>query len=240
MRAAVVVGTERAVVFDTLAHPAQMADVAGLVGGLPVTVVYSHADWDHCWGTSGVAGVEAVVAQEGALGRFRDDVPEELAGRLAAAPARWGAVALMPPTVTFQDRHVLDLGGTTLELHALPGHTPDCLVGWIPEWGVLLAGDTVETPWPVVNDGGAVEEWREALEDWATHAAVETVVPSHGPEGGRMLLLRTSAYLAGLLRGDAWVAGDPGRPLRPFYVNTHHANRRAVEGWRGQAPSVGS
>lgn len=230
VRAAVVVGTERAVLFDTLAHPAQMADVAGLVGlvglagsvgGLPVAVVYSHADWDHCWGTCGVSGVDAVLAQEAALGRFRTDVPEELARRLAADPERWGAVTLVPPTVTFQDRHVLDLGGATLELHALPGHTPDCLVGWIPEWGVLLAGDTVETPLPVVNDGESVEGWIDGLARWAGDASVTTVVPSHGRVGGREVVADTLRYLRGLRLGEgpADVAA-----LTPFYRETHRRN----------------
>lgn len=230
VRAAVVAGAERAVVFDTLAHPHQMAKVGDLLGGRPLTVVYSHADWDHAWGTCGLPGWEAVVAHEAAGARFGADVPEELARRLAPDPEAWRDVVLVPPTVTFSGRFELELGGATLELHALPGHTPDCLVGWIPEWGVLLAGDTVETPLPVVNDGAAVEGWIDALAPWLVDERVERVVPSHGRLGGRGLLADTMRYLQGLARGEA--PADPGAAM-PFYRETHLQNLERVRRARG-------
>jgi glyoxylase-like metal-dependent hydrolase (beta-lactamase superfamily II) len=247
VRSAVLVGSERAVVWDTLAHPSQMAPVAGLVGDLPVTVVYSHADWDHAWGTGGLESaearesvppqptvgpqgrmrggrVQAVVAHQAAVVRFTTDVPSELDARRRADPNLWSAVELVPPTETFDEYHVLALGGVTLALHALPGHTPDCIVGVVPEWGVLLAGDSVETPLPVVNDGGAVQGWTEALERWRDEASVTRVIPSHGRLGGRELIAETLAYLATLLEG---APPDPGE-VPSFYAETHRRNIRAV------------
>ena len=232
MRAAVLVGEARAVVWDTLAHPAQMAGVAALVGERPVTVVYSHADWDHAWGTGGLGGprgVDAVVAHALAAHRFRTDVPEELARRRARDPGVWDDVTLVPPGVTLEEDFTVDLGGVTLELHALPGHTPDCLVGYVPEWGVLLAGDTVETPVAVVNDGAAVADWVAGLRRWTAVAGVDSVIPSHGRLGGLELLEETAAYLDGLRTG----ATPPAVALTPFYEETH---RRNVELVRGAAP----
>lgn len=200
VRAAVLTGSERAVVWDTLAHPSQMEGVAALIGALPVTVVYSHADWDHAWGTIALASVEAVVAQEAALERFASDVPEELRARREREPRVWDAVRLIPPDVTFAERHTIHLGGATLELHALPGHTPDSIVGWIPEWGVLLAGDAVETPRPVVNDRAAVPGWIAALRRWCADGRVRVVVPSHGGVGGLELVHATAARLEELLQ----------------------------------------
>jgi len=222
VRAAVLTGTERAVVWDTLAHPSQMEAVAGLVGGLPLTVVYSHADWDHAWGTGGLAGVECVVAQETARTRFATDALEELRSRRESEPGVWDAVRLVPPDVAFAERHALDLGGATLELHALPGHTPDSIVGWIPEWGVLLAGDAVETPLPVVNDAAAVSGWIAALRRWRADERVRVVVPSHGPVGGRELVDRTATYLEGLQKGRPLLQG--GAPMPSFYWQTHRRN----------------
>jgi len=211
-------------VFDTLAHPAQTVGVAALVGDRPVTVVYSHADWDHAWGTGGLERVDQVVAHETAAHRFRTDVPDELARRRAAAPAVWDEVTLVPPDHTFATALTLDLGGVALELHALPGHTVDCLVGYVPAWGVLLAGDTVETPLPVVNDGAAVEGWVARLRRWAGVTGVTTVVPSHGRFGGRELLEETAAYLEGLATGAA-----PREPaLTSFYETTHRRNEELV------------
>jgi glyoxylase-like metal-dependent hydrolase (beta-lactamase superfamily II) len=226
VRAAVLVGADRAVVWDSLAHPSQMAPVGDLVGELPVTVVYSHADWDHAWGTCGIAGVESVVAQRSAAVRFATDVPAELEARRRADPEAWSAVHLVPPTTTFADELTLDLGGVTVDLSALPGHTPDCIVGFVPEWGVLLAGDTVETPLPVVNDGSAVREWVERLERWRDDAAVTSVIPAHGRTGARELIEKTVAYLRSLLDRTAM---DPGA-VPAFYRKTHEANVRAVRG----------
>jgi glyoxylase-like metal-dependent hydrolase (beta-lactamase superfamily II) len=223
VRSAVLVGSERAVVWDTLAHPSHMAPVAGLVGDLPVTVAYSHADWDHAWGTCGL-GWATVVAHDASVARFASDVRVELDARRRAAPDVWSAVELVPPTETFEDHHVVDLGGATLVLHALPGHTPDCIVGTVPEWGVLLAGDTVETPLPVVNDGATVRGWVASLERWRDDASVTQVIPSHGRLGGRELIGETLAYLRTLLEG---ASPDPGE-VPPFYEETHHRNVRAV------------
>ncbi|MHB1193651.1 MAG: MBL fold metallo-hydrolase [Longimicrobiales bacterium] len=248
VRAAVLVGTERVVVWDTLAHPSQMEGVAGLVaaeletvGGeagrpsvvpLPITVVYSHADWDHAWGTCALGDVEDVVAHAWAERRFRSDVPEELRARREREPGVWDAVRLVPPTVWIERTHALVLGGATLELHALPGHTPDCIVGFVPEWGVLLAGDTVETPLPVVNDGRVVAEWARALERWRDDARVVTVVPAHGPLGGRELLEHNARYLWGLAAG-----GGPAdlSALPPFYRETHRRNQELADQERGRS-----
>lgn len=246
MRSAVLVGEVGAVVWDTLAHPSQMAPVGELVGDLPVTVVYSHADWDHAWGTCGIdvrgdrpsngvrhanprvprapRGPQAVVAHRSAAARFASDVLEELAARRRADRDVWDAVRLVAPTVTFAAEYTLDLGGVTLALHALPGHTPDCIVGFVPEWGVLLAGDTVETPLPVVNDGGAVRRWVEALERWRSDPRVTQVIPAHGRLGNRDVIAETVTYLRGLLAGDA---RDPG-VVPTFYRETHARNARAI------------
>lgn len=230
VRAAVLVGAERAVVWDTLAHPSQMVEVGSLVGELPVTVVYSHADWDHAWGACGIGeNLEAVIAHQAAATRFATEVPAELEARCRADPEAWSAVRLVPPTTTFADELTLDLGGVTLHLHTLPGHTPDCIVGFVPEWGVLLAGDTVETPLPVVNDGATVGEWVERLERWRDDEAVASVIPAHGRTGGRELIGETVAYLRSLLDGTATDVGA----VPAFYRKAHEDNVRAM-GARGR------
>ncbi len=221
VRSVLLLGTSRVVVWDTLAHPRQMEPVRDLVGGLPRVVVYSHADWDHAWGTCGLVGVEEVVAHEAALARFGGDVSEELARRQASDAAAWGAVRLVPPTRTFTDGFTMDLGGLTLELYALPGHTPDSIVGLVPEWGVLLAGDAVETPLPFVNDADAVDGWVASLERWSGDERVKIVVPSHGSVGGSESIERTAAYLRDLGRGREPAEADD---LTPFYRETHEAN----------------
>ncbi len=191
VRSAVVVGEHAALVLDTLAHPREMTDVAALLEGHPFTVAYSHADWDHAWGTAGLPDPEGgVVAQEACAERFHTDVPATLAQKRAEDPERWAGVKLVAPTRTFVSRLDVPLGGVTVELHALPGHTPDSVVAFVPEWGILLAGDAAEAPHPFINERGALPVWIRGLERWAREGSVRTVVPSHGPVDGRELLER--------------------------------------------------
>ncbi len=227
VRCAVVLGTERALVWDTLAHPEQMRSVPPLLEGRAVTLAYSHADWDHVWGAAALPSVFEVLAHVACAERFRHEVPEELARRRAVEPGRWTEVQIRPPTHTFQEACELDLGGVTARLVHLPGHTADCCVAWIPEWGVLLAGDAVETPIPLLNDGAAVPGWLRGLSQWDEEEALSLVVPSHGRIGGRELFSETREYLEALLRGGAL---RRLLELPAFYRRAHTENLRLVRG----------
>jgi len=167
------------------------------------------------------------TAHERARARFTSDVPAALAEKQAAEPGVWDDVVLVPPTEGIERRGVIELGGLSLELHALPGHTLDCIVGFVPERGLLLAGDTVETPFPVVPADSLLAGWISELERWASDDRVRTVVPAHGRIGGREVLVDTVAYLGAILRGQPI---EPQGVLTPFYRQTHLANIR----WAGR------
>lgn len=257
VRGVLVCGHRQAVVWDTLARPADMWGVADVMGALPFTVVYSHGDWDHVLGTCGLGRAwEAVVAHSACGPRFREEIPGTLAERRISSPGEYDHVTLVPPTRSFRNRLTLDLGGVTLELHSLPGHTPDTIVGCLPEWGVLLGGDAVEAPLPFLNPGspvkawaGKLETWAKALDDWnqpfhetasileqgratpglpaSTPPFPPIVIPSHGPVGGTGLLRANARYLRDLADGR-----EPELPgeLTAFYRETHAANRVLARG----------
>ncbi len=77
----------------------------------------------------------------------------------------------------------------------------------------------------MVNDGGAVAAWAEALAGWHGEGRVTTVVPSHGRVGGRELLAATVAYLRGLRAGEC---PRDMAVLSPFYRETHERNVQMV------------
>jgi glyoxylase-like metal-dependent hydrolase (beta-lactamase superfamily II) len=226
VRGALLLGGYQAVVWDTLARPRDMRAYDPLIRDRALTIVYSHADWDHIWGTAGLPYSRArVIAHQLARERFGADVVTVLAEKQAAQPGRWDDVVLVPPTESFEDASSIDLGGLTLMLHHLPGHTPDCIVGFIPEQGVLLAGDTVETPCPVVPPDSPLADWIAELRRWADDDRVRLVIPAHGPQGGRELLRQNIAYLESLLDGNPI---EPPGQLTTFYRDTHRQNMR----WR--------
>lgn len=227
VRGAVLAGSERAAVWDTLSCPEDMEPVRPLVRGRNLTVFYSHVDWDHAWGTSGLPDVRAVVAQTSARRRWEREGSLELENRRASHPGRYEAVHLVFPTVAFEERYTLALGDLSLEAQALPGHTADSVVGLVPELGILLGGDAVETPLPELNEGSPVRGWIEGLERWAVDDRVELVIPAHGEVGGKDLLRRTAGYLHNLLAG---VTDPPQAPLDGFYAQVHERNVALVKG----------
>ncbi|MDP9366106.1 MAG: MBL fold metallo-hydrolase [Chloroflexota bacterium] len=227
VRAALLLGTERAAVVDTLARPEDMAPFVELATrhGRPVTVVNTHADWDHAWGNAAFPKATIVghrLCRERLLG---EEERARLARERARDPAEYGSVALVPPDVTFEAAATLHLGGLTLELRHLPGHTADCLVVYVPERRLLLAGDCAEDPFPLLTSG-PLGGWVRGLRAWADEA-IEIVVPSHGRIGGPELLRRNADYLASLVDEPPLPPNAPAG-VAAFYEEAHTANVAAV------------
>lgn len=222
VRGAVIIGNKRAVVWDSLSHPRDMNMVPSLFGQKDWTLIYTHADWDHVWGTAGLAYAgQPIIGHDYCLTRFAQEAPAELRDKQKAEPSIWNEVLLIPPSQTFVNDLSLNLGGITLHLQHLPGHTLDCIVGFIPEWGILLAGDTVETPLPVINAGSPLEKWITELQRWANDLRVQHIIPAHGQIGGRELLQQNIVYLQNLHTGNA---PNISEHLDNFYRDTHQSN----------------
>lgn len=216
VRSVALLGRERMLVFDTLLRPGDMRPFADLAGGRELVTVYSHADWDHIWGTAGLpARGGEVVSHASCVERFRTDVPETLARRRAEEPRAWDDVELIAPATFFEHSLVLDVDPWTVELHHSPGHTRDSIVAWIPGAGVLLGGDVVEDPWPLAGKGLPLEPWIAALRRWESEPELRIVVPSHGDVTGPELPRRNADYLEALRDGrDYPIPEGTG----PFYV----------------------
>lgn len=229
VRGAVILGGESALVWDTLSHPRDMAPVAGLLGDQVLSVVYSHGDWDHVYGTAGLDQWErTVIAHGDCRSRFADELPHDLRARRTGEPdAGWEQVMLVPPEITFDDRYTIDLGGLTVDLHHLPGHTPDSIVAYVPSWGLLLAGDAVEWPVPTVPEGAPIQRWIDGLKRWTACLGLTEVVPSHGLLGGKERLKETIAYLEALLGRRPFEVPEE---MTPFYAEAHRENRRLFPG----------
>ncbi|MBW0105583.1 MBL fold metallo-hydrolase, partial [Pseudonocardia sp. KRD291] len=76
-----VLGTARALVIDTRGDARQGAELAGAVRAvtsLPLTVVLTHAHFDHCFGTAAF-GTAPVYAQAGCAAAITATAPEQRA-----------------------------------------------------------------------------------------------------------------------------------------------------------------
>jgi glyoxylase-like metal-dependent hydrolase (beta-lactamase superfamily II) len=229
--AAIVFGAICSVVVDTLICPEDMVPVRDLLmeRGLPVIVINTHADWDHTWGNSAFPDVP-IIAHRLCRAAMLTEGVATLAQKRGEEPERFGNVEIVPPTVTFSEFMDIDLGGLTLSMHALPGHTADEIVVHLPEIGVLLAGDAAEWPIPTTATG-PLRPWAEALRAWAARDDVQTVIPSHGPVSDPQLLLDNATYLDALLT-------SPEMPWEPpagmeFYREAHLQNAEVARRERG-------
>ncbi len=107
--------------------------------------------------------------------------PDTLGDGVFATEIALGDYGVRGALIAGDARATVELGSLTLELHHLPGHTPDTIVGFVPERGLLLMGDTAETPLPVVPPDSPLAAWIGGLERWEHDPRVRIVVPAHGP-----------------------------------------------------------
>ncbi len=145
-----VVGRDKAVLFDT---GMGISNVQAVVAGLtknPVSVVNSHTHNDHVgdnWRFSDVYGMDTDFTRANARGS-REDAQAELApGEICGAlPAGFDsrAYSTKPFHITrwLHDGDKIDLGGRTLQVIGTPGHTPDSIALLDEKNGLLFTGDT--------------------------------------------------------------------------------------------------
>ena len=109
------------------------------------------------------------------------------------------------PTRLFEGQLSLSLGGRAVELMQFDIHSADGTVLWLPESGILLAGDTVEDTITYVSEP---EFLTKHIEELARLAAlpIRHLLPDHGDktriaEGGygTELIHANSRYLQRLL-----------------------------------------
>jgi glyoxylase-like metal-dependent hydrolase (beta-lactamase superfamily II) len=234
VKAALILGERYAVVVDTLQAPADMGPFRALISGhgRPAVVVNTHWHWDHVWGNDAFSEA-LLIGHDYCREEMLAALPPELERKQNEQRSVFDAVRIVPPAFTFSHTASIHAGGLTVELHYLPGHTRDSCVAYIPERGLLLAGDCAESPIPASGEGASLASWARALRAWATQA--QTVVPAHGPISGPELLQTNAAYLEGLL-------ADPDHPWEsaiPFYQETHRANVEVARAERARAAEPG-
>lgn len=221
--ALVAFGEDASAVVDTLTSPEDMEPIIALLRehGRPTLVVNTHGDWDHVWGNSAF-GDAPIFAHRLCRAAMLTNGPRTLARKRTEEPGRFDGVIITPPTVTFAEFMEIDLGGMTLAMYHLPGHTGDELVVHLPELGVLFTGDAAEWPIPTTQEG-PLGPWAEALRQWAARDDVETVIPSHGPISDPQLLDENADYLDALL-DDPDLRWDPPPDAADYYLEAHRQN----------------
>ncbi len=144
-------GTERAALLDTGIGVGDIGEVIRDLTDLPVTVVTTHAHWDHVGGNR---HFEEVLAPAGAHVALAAGWTDERMARALAESERTGplpagtdidhaGIPPQPATGTVAEGDLLELGGRTLEVLAAPGHCPELIVLLDRAHGILFGTDAV-------------------------------------------------------------------------------------------------
>lgn len=133
VRSFLIVGSEKALLFDTGAADINLPELIASVTSLPVTLVLSHSDGDH---TAALAYFPEACLHPAEEAHLREDFRGQL-----------------PALRYVQEGDVFDLGGVKLEVIHNPGHTPGSISLLDREQKALYSGDTVSYG-PVFLFGG--------------------------------------------------------------------------------------
>jgi glyoxylase-like metal-dependent hydrolase (beta-lactamase superfamily II) len=220
-----VVTAEGVVVFDALGTPAlgkRLADLIAKTTDQPIRrVVVSHYHSDHFYGLQALKrpGVD-VWAHELVRDYLATDAPAArlLERKESLAPWVNDKTRIVVPDRFLGEDTRFTMGGLTFRvMHAGPAHTPEDLMMWVEEDGVLFVGDLMFTGRiPFVADAD-VTSWIKAL-DRVLAFEPKVVVGGHGPESTNAVadLASTRDYLV-YLRQQMSAAFDEGLDFDTAY-----------------------
>ncbi|SDD35369.1 MBL fold metallo-hydrolase [Actinokineospora iranica] len=157
---------------------ALLSAVAKISPDAPRALVNTHHHGDHTFGNWLLPAGTPVIGHVAC----REDV---LAAGLIAAEVLpgpdYGHQEVRAPDLTFTDRMTLHLGERRVELiHVGPAHTRGDVLAWLPDEGVLFAGDLAFTGGQPFLAEGSVAGYLKALAR-IRDLAPDVLVPGHGP-----------------------------------------------------------
>ena len=133
------------------------------------------------WGHVGIARSADEFQAE--IAEFNAAIPNAARRGRGEASAFFHATRLANPNRQIDQDTQFDLGGCTAEILLTPGHTSTNLSVWVPEDGVLFAGDCLTSEYLPNLEAGTTAAWKIWLESLQRLEALRPAiaVPGHGP-----------------------------------------------------------
>jgi len=146
-----IVGEDRALLFDTGVGLLSIKTVVERITRLPVIVLNSHTHYDHVggnWEFSTVLAIDSDYTRTNMAGFENSRISGDFSADAFCKGAPQGSDPVSFYTKPWkqsryvQDGEVLDLGGRKLEVLHVPGHTPDAVALFDAENRLLFSGDS--------------------------------------------------------------------------------------------------
>ncbi len=131
----IVIGQEKALVVDTMHGYENIPEIAREFTDLPLVLVNTHGHGDHIGGNHWFS--EAYMNE-----KDYDLIPWWV-NQPGQKAFRKEHGLVFPPCKPLNEGDIIDLGGLTAEMIALPGHTPGGICVLIREERVLITGDSI-------------------------------------------------------------------------------------------------
>jgi glyoxylase-like metal-dependent hydrolase (beta-lactamase superfamily II) len=182
---------KKAIVFDTMeciANGKRVKDYLQDLGIDHFTVVNTHWHFDHIGGNS-LYQDNTIIATSNCRQRMvqnKNLMETGGKGEIGRDPGDVDTIAFIEtsfpvvyPNITFNDRLALHLDDLKIELFHIHIHTRDCLVGYLPEEKILIPGDTLEAPLPLIIEVGSIPTHIENLKK-LNLMDIKMIIPPHG------------------------------------------------------------
>jgi cyclase len=202
--AGIIVGDDGVMVIDTLTAPLHAKNFIAAIRKVTDKpfrhVINTHHHSDHVNGNQYFMPAEIVAHPY-----CREEVLKMVAGP-ALWPKREGWAdgteprQIVPPVTTFDTRMTYHYGRTVVELIFMgPAHTYGDIVAYLPQHRILFAGDIAFYYVAPFAQNAHVSKWLETI-DRIMAMDVQTIVPGHGPIGGKNELAEMGEYFVVLKR----------------------------------------
>ncbi|MFN3723186.1 MAG: MBL fold metallo-hydrolase [Paracoccaceae bacterium] len=170
------------------------------------------------WADQGVP----ILAHAEAAAEFEDSSAQDLASlhRYARENATGTVVAL--PTQTFTETQTITMGDVTVQvMHLGPAHSPGDTQVWIPQWGIMIAGDIAfHERMPPIFEGTCTSCWIETWDDALMPLNPTYIIPGHGhPTNLAQVTRYTRDYLLDLRQIIGAHIEDGGDLAGAYYVD---------------------
>ncbi len=190
-----------ALVYDThmsLAHARRIREAVEAEGAKNIRIVLSHHHLDHIAGNAVFEDCE-ILANAATDAAMRDNIEEAMNADPPVSP-------VIMPNHVFESELDVVVGSVKVALRSFDIHSHDGLVMWLPDTGLLFAGDTLEDTVTYVAEPARLDQHLRDLDRMAK-MEIDRILPNHGaPEiiesggYGPELIGATQTYIRALLR----------------------------------------